>query len=527
MGLARLRYLPLLVLSLAGFSAGCEGMSSSSSDEDLTSKTARARTITFEGLLYLQPTASEMDVRRAVDAQARTAFGPMHAADLSVATRDVKVLDPAAITRRKVDVVGADGTRTPKLEVRFTYADQALAGPRHDRSSTVSLALLAPGYQADKDRILRECTTNDDHAREFASSLWYVFDPSLSSCRSAIAFEQGKIDAARTALPAPVGDVPQVAEVEAKRLYLPITAKLGADTTNTKTSYPEYQRLFTGGVAKDRVVVGVIQGLVGHGLEGSPSADYGYGEYMAILGELFESHPGFTITKVEPSEDLATFPLSTGNTVTNVRIQDIVSWARTRRFPATLSRSEQTELVDLISRRLYRHWVTIETQVDVAIGGAPARPVTIEVNAYFGAEQDKAPYRRAVKSSDVFLYNGHSYIGAGPLDPTAFARSDLPPSYQLFFINGCVSYNYYHGGFVDIKEGGTQNLDLVSNGLETPAYDSGRAMGRLLARLLDGTNASYGDLLGAASSTDQMRVVDGELDNEFAIDRDAVTLTRR
>ncbi|HVH45481.1 MAG TPA: hypothetical protein VM925_24175 [Labilithrix sp.] len=524
MRLAYVLNVALSLLSLTALGAGCGDPDAPSTDEDLTSKTARARSITFEGLLYLPANASDSEVQRAVDSQARSAFGPMRTSSLSVATRELKAVRPEAITKRNVNVVAADGTKTPKTEVRFTYEDQALAGSRHDGASTAPLALLAPGYQSQKERILRECTPNDSHARDFGSSLWYVFEPSLPSCQTAMRAEQATIDAARARLEAPDTDV---AEVESSRLYLPITAKLGPDETNKRKAWPEYKRLFSGGVAQDRVVVSIIQGLVAHGLSGSPADDYGYGEYMDLLSELFAVHPKLDVTKVEPAEDLATYVLKSGKTVQNVRIHDIVRWYQTGRYPETLTSAEHTEIRDLAAKRLYLHWLTLEVPLTVSIGGAAARDMTIEVRGYFGVEQDAAPYRHAVKSSDVFLYSGHSYIGAGPLDPSRFKPADFPSSYQLFFVNGCVSYNYYHGGFVTLKVGGTKNLDLISNGLETPAYNSGSSTGRLVARLLDGSNASYEDLLVAARATDKLRVVDGELDNEFSPESDAIKLSPR
>jgi hypothetical protein len=511
----------LLAVSASG---GCTEAAGATADDDLTSRTARARSLTFEGRLYVDEGTDEQAIRGAVDVQARTAFGPLRTADLSVATRELKAVGLAAISKRSVFVVAEDGTRTPKIEVRYTYADEAVAGPRHDGASSVSLALLASqSYATQTDRILRECTANDDLARKLSDKLWYVFDPSLPSCQAAMAAEQASIERARSALADPEHEI---AGREADRLYLPVLAKLGPDETNKRASWPEYHRLFAGGVAKDRLVASVIQGLVAHELSGSPSSDYGWGEYMDILGELFAVHPTMKVARAEPEVDLSTFALSSGNTVKNVRLSDIVSWVRHDSFPSALSTTEKKELEALASERLYRHWITLELPVDVAIGDAAPRSFTIEVNAFFGAGEEAEPYRRAVRS-DVFFYAGHSYIGSGPLDPSRFVAEDLSPSYQLFFVNGCVSYNYYRGGFIPLKQAGTKDLDLVTNGLETPIAKSGHAMGRMLARLLDGTNASYDELLQAAEATDTLRVVDGELDNDFSPETHAIRMTPR
>jgi hypothetical protein len=159
----------------------------------------------------------------------------------------------------------------------------------------------------------------------------------------------------------------------------------------------------------------------------------------------------------------------------------------------------------------------------VSIGGAPAKPVTIKLQSYFGAETDPTPHKRGIKTSDVFVYNGHSYIGYGPLDPSQFTSSDFPPSYQIMAINGCVSYNYYEKDYFPLKNGGTKNLELITNGLESWVNESGPAMGRLVGSLIDGKLNDYQDVLKAAQFTqfgydwgmDALRVVDGELDNVY------------
>ena len=68
---------------------------------------------------------------------------------------------------------------------------------------------------------------------------------------------------------------------------------------------------------------------------------------------------------------------------------------------------------------------------------------------------------------------------------------------------------------------------MVTNGLEAPAWRGGYANGAFLVKLLDGRAESYKDLLVAAKDTDPLRVVDGELDNEFRPDRYRITITAR
>ena len=90
-----------------------------------------------------------------------------------------------------------------------------------------------------------------------------------------------------------------------------------------------------------------------------------------------------------------------------------------------------------------------------------------------------------------------------------------------------MSYNYYEKDYLPLKSGGTKNLDLITNGLEAPAGRSGYALGKFISRMFDGTQASYLDLLTAASATDSLRVVDGEIDNKYSPSATPIKLTNR
>jgi hypothetical protein len=163
--------------------------------------------------------------------------------------------------------------------------------------------------------------------------------------------------------------------------------------------------------------------------------------------------------------------------------------------------------------------------VKVATGDAAPKDFTIEIDTIFGVDEDPTPHRKAVRESDIFIYNGHSYIGTGPLDPAKFRDTRFPESYQLYFFDSCVSYNYYNEDFFTLKPGGSRNLDLIVNGLEAPEYKSGEAEGAFMVKLLDGSMPSYQTLLRAAKDTDSLRVVDGEVDNSFHPARAKVRVT--
>lgn len=505
--------LSALLLGLSAVTAACtasDAAGDGADENDLTSVTARSRTLEFVGTVYVDPGASDASILQAVRAQAQTAFGPLRTANMAVNSRELKEIDTSTFVRRPVKVVGGDDARD-MLEVKYTYRDDAVVSTSYANRSSVPLAVMNPSYRSQLERVLQECTKNDAEAREFASSAWYVFEPSLARCQRAIFDEQQKIDADRAKLQDPRSEV---AKSEVDRLYLPITAQLGADKTNRGESFPEYDRLYGGGVEADKLVVGLVFGMIDHDATGGPESDYNWRELMTTLDETMDAQGEFQVVPGPDAVDLSRFELSTGRVVDGPSFRDLVGLT-TGASSLDLSYAERSELERLFAARIYRKWIAIERPITVAVGDEAPRDFAVKFLVYYGASSDSRPHKFATKHSDVFLYNGHSSIGYGPLDPSNFTAADFPSTYQILWIDGCVSYNYYHKDYIPLKEGGTRNLDLITNGIEAPAWRSGHAMGQFLARLLDGTGASYRDLLLAARDTEALRVVDGELDNQY------------
>lgn len=487
-------------------------------DDDLTSNTAIARTLTFGGRVFVAPGASDGTILDTVRRQTQTAFGPLRAADMAVNSRELKGVDPATFVKRDVKVVDvANGTTRDMVEITYTYTDDAVVALSYEHKSTAPLALMNANYRAYSDRILRECTANDAHAREFSSSIWYVFEPNLPKCRAAIAAEQAIVDADREKLADPENEV---AKSDADRLYIPITVQLGPDATNRAASYPEYHRLYRGGVEADKLVVSLVFGLIDKSTAATPSKDFNWGELMTALDIVMRSQGDFQQVEGPDAVDLSRFELSTGKVVEAPSFADLVR-LRARTSTLDLTREESTELQAQFASRIQKKWVAIEKPIRVAVGDEAPRDFAIRFLIYFGADSNAKPHKFATKNSDVFIYNGHSSIGYGPLDPRNFTAADFPSSYQILWIDGCVSYNYYEKDYIPLKEGGTKNLDLVTNGLEAPAWRGGSANGKFLAELLSGGKASYHELLAAAHETEALRVVNGELDNEFDPDTEA------
>jgi hypothetical protein len=523
--------LATLALGLLASTAACsaettEEGETAGSEDDLTSVTARSRTLEFQGTVFVEPNASAEQILQTVRSQTQTAFGPLRTSDMAVNSRELKELDQSTFKKRNVKVVDvAANTSKDMIEVKYKYKDNAVVGMSLATRSSAPIALMSPSYKSQTERILRECTPNDSHARDFASSAWYIFEPKLPQCQEAIRAEQAKVDADRARL---TDARNQVAKSEVDRLYIPATVKLGADRTNRGASYPDYHRLYKGGVKADKLVVGLVFGLIDHGPgSAGPHTDYNWGELMTALDLVMDAQPGTWKQVQGPDQiDLSSFTLTGGKVVSNPSLQDLVK-LKTGDSQLDLSYDQGEELQKLFAERIEHKWLTIEHPIKVAVGNEAPRDFAIQLMVYFGAGSDSRPHKFATKNSDVFIYNGHSSIGYGPLDPRNFTAADFPASYQLMWMDGCVSYNYYHKDYIPLKSGGTKNLDLVTNGLEAPAFRGGYANGQFLVKLLDGRSSSYRDLLLAAEDTEALRVVDGELDNEYRPDRFRIAITNR
>ena len=510
--------------------AGCAASSdeaTASDEDDLTSLTARARTLTFEGILYVDPKASNSAILEAARKQTQTAFGALLASNVAVRTREVQNIDASSLVKREVLAVDTDVANDPgkpMLEVRYKYGDEAVIPVALARHTSLSLALLAQGAEHETKKVVPDCTKDDKEARDDAAMglLWYDFDPTRASCRKAIDREQKAIDADTSKL---ADKRKMVSKSRTERLYLPTAMRLVRADTATKATYPEYDQLFGGGVDPNALTVALVVGRLAHERVEAVKDD-GYFEWHDMLGVILEAHPDFAVTKTEPAEDLTSVTVS-GKKITGLTFKNFVEWTVFGTgFPEGLNAAEKKEISQKVANKLDNHWVTFEKKVKVAIGDGAAKDFTIRINTLFGADEDPEPHRRAVKNNDVVIYNGHSYIGQGPLDPDNFRATSFAPTYQLFFFDSCVSYNYYEKDFFTLKPGGSKVLDIITNGIEAPESESGAAEGRLVSKLIDGTLPSYQTLLEVAKATDSLRVVDGEIGNKYHPSKVSVRVTK-
>ncbi len=526
MGRGRQWLLGAMVALVAGCSAGGDDATQGDED-DLTSLTARQRILSFQGVVYVKPNASDEDMLAAARKQTQTAFGALLASKVAVRSREVQNVDAGSIKRREVTVFDTNAPEdrgTPMIEVKYSYKDEAVIPVELARHTTLSLALLAQGADVQVDKVLPDCTKNDKEAREDAHGglLWYDFDPTRATCRKAMDREQRTIDADTGKL---ADKRKMVSKSRVERLFLPTAMKLERAATADKATYPEYDKLFAGGSDPNALTVALVVGRLAHERV-EATKDDGYYEWMDTLGVIFKAHPEFQLTKTEPAETLTSVMVA-NRKVDGLSFKNFIEWTvYDTGYPAGVtSAADKKELKTKVAAKLDNHWVTFEKKVNVAIGNAAPRPFTIRIETLFGADEDPEPHRRAVKRGDVVLYNGHSYIGYGPLDPDNFKASSFSSNYQLLFFDSCVSYNYYEKDFFMLKPGGSKSLDMITNGLEAPEYQSGEAQGNFISKLLDGSMPSYQALLKEAAATDSLRVVDGEIDNTYHPSRVSIRVT--
>ncbi|MFO0758644.1 MAG: hypothetical protein U0359_19275 [Byssovorax sp.] len=385
--------LPIAFAALSGCSGG--EVPQTADEEDLTSVTARSRSLQFDAYVYVSATATDSEILAAVQKQTKTMFGPLRTAEIGVNNRELKITDTSSFKKTKVTVVDTKSANAPTKsmqKVTYRYTDDALVPVSMSKRSAITLAVMSPSYTSQTDRILTECTENDDEAQEFSDSIWYVFDASLSQCQDAIAAEQKAIDAENQKL---TDVTKQVSLAEVNRLYVPTTVSLGPNKTNKKKSYPEYDRLYAGGVEPGKVVIGLVNGFLDHEHPNGEIEDSAYPEWLDELRETMKSGPKYKVTKVEPAADLSTFTAN-GKTVNNVTIYDILAWGLDGKLPSGFTRPI-VRAQEGRGRQDHPPLGDAEAPIKVKVGSSGRTKDAMPTSqTYFGAEGDSTPHKRGI-----------------------------------------------------------------------------------------------------------------------------------
>jgi len=518
--------------SLAAAGCNLHASEGSSGADPLTGVTSSERGIHFQSAVYVPVDASDDAIKAAIARQVKTAIGALRTPKVSLDDRGARSnLDPAKWTKKVLSVVDPANRNTPArqvLRVTFPYDDRAVVIDALARRSAVDFTMLADDYAQHDAPLKTDCS--DDTTTD-TDSLWYHYYPQGAACRTRIQAELSQIQKETTAL---AGAIDTIGPAEAARWFMPITAKLDAPNRPAQAYSPEYDRLYGVGSDKSQLVVYAFFGVDSD--ENDPD-DALAQEAMKFLRTMLAAQPNFRPTKTAPFAMLLDVFVD-GKQIANVTYERLFKWIVDKTDYPTEVGGDTTKIADLRKQALSKfveRWIYWDLPLSVKDANGNAKSVTVQVRSFYGYE-DGSPdarqhaqwrYLEAFWYGDVFLYNGHSHFGHGPLEPNLYAVQNFNERYQIMLVNSCISYNYYHQDFLAMKPGGTKNLDMVVNGLPSYVLDGGVATARFLTGLLDGTQKSYVDLLngmrldfapsnGGERGYDPMRVVDGELDNVFS-----------
>jgi hypothetical protein len=134
---------------------------------------------------------------------------------------------------------------------------------------------------------------------------------------------------------------------------------------------------------------------------------------------------------------------------------------------------------------------------------------------------------KAMKTADVFLYDGHSGLG-GYLSPERLNEDSgqqlaLPQKkYQIFVFQGCSTYAYYNTAFFNLKKSaadpkGTKNLDIITTGIGAAFEVGAKVDAAFLTSVTMGQRPSWQEVMNrvhqAEGEDSALSHVNGDEDN--------------
>ncbi|HSQ67195.1 MAG TPA: hypothetical protein VLM85_28455, partial [Polyangiaceae bacterium] len=417
--------LALVSLTCIALATACSAASSEESGgSDLTGTTSVERPVSFQSYVYADPNASDPDIQTDIARQIKTSLGALRDTKVAFDDRGAQSnLDPSKWTRSLVDVLDpATQNRTGQvLKVAFTYSDKAVVTQSLTQSA-VDFVMLAGDYSQHGDALKQSCS--DDTSTD-TDSLWYHFQPSLSSCQSLIQGESARIQAEQSKL---AGHAGAIGPSEAGRWFSPVTAKLGPANTPKQAYSPEYDRLFAlNGDPRSTLTVYAFFGVDTD--ESDPDDILGQ-EAVRFLRTMLAGQPNFRPTKTDPFAMLLDVYVD-GTKLSNVTYDEMFGWVLDKSgYPAEVG-NDANKIAALrrqVMSKLAERWIDWDLPIVVKDGQGNAKSLTVEVRSFYGYE-DGSPdarqhaqwrYLEAFWYGDVFLYNGHSHFGHGPLEPTLY-----------------------------------------------------------------------------------------------------------
>jgi hypothetical protein len=181
--------------------------------------------VAFSGAFYVEADTTDFKVVERVRRETQASLLALRKAKVVIASKgDLAGLDIKRVTKEPVTVIGPSGAKRPAIRVRFRYVDQAVVPASMAARDIVQLPLLQRDDEAFAAEILADCTSGEaGRVRDPMKTLTEQYDPTLPSCKGAMAAEQQQIDSARAALPDPQN---QAVQAEFDRIYAPLVAAL-------------------------------------------------------------------------------------------------------------------------------------------------------------------------------------------------------------------------------------------------------------------------------------------------------------
>ena len=490
----------------------------------ITSTSGLERSIHLHSYIYQPIDANEATTKVAIAHQLRTVVGPLRAKRVAIDHRDpMQGVTIEWKSKEVLTVRNADHPAQTVQRIHFRYDGRAVVSNELKDVNSIDVTLLMGAYETRGTPFFLECADVP-----FTDTLWYYFEPERPSCRLIINAEQRLIAEAenRPHTHDPVGTV---STLEVERLFQNVSAQLGPVVTDEHQHSPEYQRIFGNENNRSKVVFYFISGS-DDGM--NFSNDRYFTEYLGALREISQAHPQLLAKQISDDKPFLDIGLD-GTPIAGLTYQDLFNWLLDNRgFPISIgsNRASMDSLRTMARDKFVGKWIYWSFPIEVtdySRGESRIRKMDLEIRSYYGDEagrigvEDEAQlrYQEAFREGDVIIYNGHSHLGAGAFDPSRFRPENFDTHYQLLFFNSCSSFQYFNNEFMKLKPGGSQNLDVITNGLETAISHSGRAIASFaegLLKMQDFRSLLTSMRQAEGGESDGMRIVDGDLDNVFA-----------
>jgi hypothetical protein len=225
--MSRFAVLPLIALTACTDDTG-------TTDEELTSATAKEVRVAWTGYVYAAVGDSDAAIQKQIQKQVKSAIGALRQPQIGIQGRDaLGNIDPAKWTRETLDVIDvsmSEPKRGQIVRVRYPYSDVGLV-KKTWTATTLQLPLLFGDYVSKAAKLKPPCS--DDQKTE-ADSLWFHYTPQQAACKSAIQQELDALNSAQKGL----DPAKQVSAREVGRDFLTVRATLQVQKA-PPTKYPE------------------------------------------------------------------------------------------------------------------------------------------------------------------------------------------------------------------------------------------------------------------------------------------------